>query len=149
MGALNWESLNCEALKQETHDLGEYPTAGHQKAFTRPQQGVRGRRPPGWQRSLNFKNDSKYQKMNLFLKNIKINLARKIHFFYENIRKAEQILQKFLNFSKSYCTNFKFYEAPSKSRKFPLNSIIQLRILSENSKMAQNEKEYWESDENS
>ena len=54
--------------------------------------------------------------MNPYFKNINIFHARKIHFFYENYRKIEQILQNFTNFSKSYFTNFMFYGAPSKSR---------------------------------
>ena len=38
-----------------------------------------------------------------------IYLARNIHFIYEDFRKIEQILQKFLNFLKNYFRNFKFY----------------------------------------
>ena len=63
--------------------------------------------------------------MNPFFKNINIFLARKIIFFNENFRKIELILQRFLHFSKSYFTNFKFYGG---------EFYYQVRILSKISK---------------
>ena len=53
--------------------------------------------------------------MNAFFKNINISLARKINFFNETFQKIELILQRFLNFSKDYFTNFKLSGAASKS----------------------------------
>ena len=60
------------------------------------------------------------------LQNINIFLARKITFFYENFRKIEQMLQKFLTFSESYfiLQISIFIEHSLNAEKFPLSSII-------------------------
>ena len=76
----------------------------------------------------------KVLKTNHSFKKINIFLARKIQIFYENFQKIEQFYKDFVIISKDYFTNFSFMEHPLNSEKFPLNSIIELRILSKNSK---------------
>ena len=48
--------------------------------------------------------------MNPFFKNINIFLGQKLHFFYENFRKMEQILQEIMIFLQNYIKIFKFYD---------------------------------------
>ena len=55
--------------------------SGHLKTIKRPPHGVRGAKAPRTVANFHFSNDSKYLKMNSFLKNVNIFLPQKIHFF--------------------------------------------------------------------
>ena len=74
-----------------------------------------GAKAPGWQLSLKFYNDSKYQKMNPFFKNSNSILARKIH-FTKTFEKLNRFYKNFVIFSKNYFTDFNYYGAPSMCR---------------------------------
>ena len=89
---------------------------GHLKVITRLPQGVRGEGPRTVAK-FHFLNDSKYQKMNPFFKNINIFLSKSI-FSTKTFEKLSIFYKNFSIFSKNYF-KFSIFMMPYKSRKIP------------------------------
>ena len=85
-------------------------TLGHQKAITRPPQGVRGG-GEGPRTVAKFKNLKRFKVLeneSIFQKFQHFSCPKNPIFFYESFRKIEQILQKFRNFFEKLFYKFQF-----------------------------------------